>query len=369
MRYFITSILLVISYIYFFVTLIRYEILNENKNLAPSKLQRKKILLYTKIFGKTSKWMERSCEELNCELTKDKSLFSTSDAVVFHHADLYSIKDYPKRFFESQKFIFYTLESPYATRAFGPENYFNWIMSYNYKSDITFTYGSKWRKCKGLCNRVPYDSSKILSTKRNRGIVGYISNCYSNSRREKIVEKLRKYIPTTIFGKCSVDRAKQKNGCKQSDYKCEEEVINSYYFYFAFENAICNNYVTEKYWSRYSFNSVPIVMKRYIYEDLNIPSSSFIAVDDFKSAKEMGDYLNYLMNNKNEYLKYFEYRNESVEVIGSDEYHFMNGFCNICKKLRENDKDNKVINNILDTLFKINKCISRKDMHNFANSW
>ena len=29
---------------------------------------------------------------------------------------------------------------------------------------------------------------------------------------------------------------------------------------------------------------------------------SFIAVDDFKSVKEMGDYLNYLMNNKTAYM-------------------------------------------------------------------
>ncbi|KAK6020346.1 hypothetical protein OSTOST_14000 [Ostertagia ostertagi] len=37
----------------------------------------------------------------------------------------------------------------------------------------------------------------------------------------------------------------------------------------------------------------------------DVPSESFIALDDFNSTKELGDYLNFLRNNDTAYLKYF----------------------------------------------------------------
>ncbi|PIO72635.1 hypothetical protein TELCIR_05428, partial [Teladorsagia circumcincta] len=39
----------------------------------------------------------------------------------------------------------------------------------------------------------------------------------------------------------------------------------------------------------------------------DVPSGSFIALDDFKSTKELGDYLNFLRKNDTAYLKYFEW--------------------------------------------------------------
>uniref|UniRef100_A0A0N4Z8E3 Fucosyltransferase n=1 Tax=Parastrongyloides trichosuri TaxID=131310 RepID=A0A0N4Z8E3_PARTI len=371
-KYKFLIILLILSFTYIYISFLDKinDTLTEYKNrfFEPSYRLKKRILLYTKVFGQSSDWTVKGCEELNCELTEDKSLFSTSDAVVFHHADLGGIYNYPTRSFEKQKFVFYSLESPFLVRSFGPQNYFNWIMSYNDKADITFTYGSKWRKCNKICNHLPYNSSKILSAKTNRGIIGYISNCKTNSARLKIINALRKYVPIVFYGECALSN-EPKEACKKFDYECERVVINSYYFFIAFENALCDNYITEKYWARYSFDSIPIVIKRDIYENLNIPSSSFIAVDDFKSAKEMGDYLNYLMNNTKEYLKYFEYRKQNIEVMDEKEYHLMNGFCNLCKKLYENDKSNDVIKNVSINYLNINRCISKKDSDKFSDLW
>jgi alpha-1,3-fucosyltransferase len=72
-------------------------------------------------------------------------------------------------------------------------------------------------------------------------------------------------------------------------------------FYLSFENSICKDYVTEKFW-RFKKLIVPIVMKRDIYQNI-IPNSSFIAASDFKSSQELADYLQKLALNREEYLR------------------------------------------------------------------
>uniref|UniRef100_A0A0N5C070 Fucosyltransferase n=1 Tax=Strongyloides papillosus TaxID=174720 RepID=A0A0N5C070_STREA len=145
--------------------------------------------------------------------------------------------------------------------------------------------------------------------------------------------------------------------------------LNRYYFYFALENAVCNNYITEKYWKRFTFDSVPIVLNRTIYTDVDIPNSSFIAIDDFKTSKQMTDYLHYFIKNPSEYLKYFEYRKENITVVPDSENDLNNGFCALCSKIRHHIEDNKVIEHVNPIYEDINKCIPKKAMLDFANNW
>uniref|UniRef100_A0A0K0F9Z5 Fucosyltransferase n=1 Tax=Strongyloides venezuelensis TaxID=75913 RepID=A0A0K0F9Z5_STRVS len=312
--------------------------------------------------------MFNKCEPINCEFTIDKKLFSTSDGVVFHFADIES-GDLPTRAFPSQKFVYFSLEAPFSTIfRFSPDNYFNWIMSYNNKSDVRFEYGTKWIKSDGNHTRLNYTYDAIIPKKLYKGIVGYISNCNSNSARELVIRKLEKYIQVNIYGNCHINPISNKT-CTVSDYKCEKNLINNYYFYFALENAICNNYITEKYWKRFSFDSIPIVMKRKIYTDVGIPNSSFIAIDDFKTSEQMANYLHYLINNSSEYLKYFEHRQENITVVKESDYDLTNGFCDLCSKIRKNIDDKKIIKNINKIYKDINKCIPRNVMSDFANNW
>ena len=41
---------------------------------------------------------------------------------------------------------------------------------------------------------------------------------------------------------------------------CYEELAESYWFYLAFENSICNDYITEKFWRTLDLKTVPVVM-------------------------------------------------------------------------------------------------------------
>lgn len=74
-------------------------------------------------------------------------------------------------------------------------------------------------------------------------------------------------------------------------------------FYFAFENSICRNYVTEKFWNVKRL-IVPVVLSRKPFEELDIPSDSFIAADDFASPKHLAEHLINLSNDRDLYIKW-----------------------------------------------------------------
>ncbi|GMT08001.1 hypothetical protein PENTCL1PPCAC_30175, partial [Pristionchus entomophagus] len=63
--------------------------------------------------------------------------------------------------------------------------------------------------------------------------------------------------------------------------------INKYSFFFSGENSACKDYVTEKYWSRYHLPTIPIVLRREDYVNVNMLSHSVIALDDFDSPEAM----------------------------------------------------------------------------------
>ena len=72
------------------------------------------------------------------------------------------------------------------------------------------------------------------------------------------VEELMKYIPVDIYGRCGDYPCANKSGTFPCDYK----VATNYKFYLAFENSICVDYVTEKFFNNMLLPVVPIVMVR-----------------------------------------------------------------------------------------------------------
>lgn len=105
-----------------------------------------------------------------------------------------------------------------------------------------------------------------------------------------------------------------------------------YKFYLAFENANCRHYITEKLFENaLGRNILPIVMgaPREDYEKF-APQRSYIHVEDFKSPKDLADYLHILDKNINLYNAYFKWKGTG-EFIGSWKYLW----CRICAMLHD----------------------------------
>ena len=125
------------------------------------------------------------------------------------------------------------------------------------------------------------------------------------------------------FGICG-----RKKCRKNSD--CEETLTRDYKFYLAFENSVCQEYVTEKFFlTLQRFLVLPIVLSRSVVSKL-APNHSFIAVDDFESPQELAKYLLYLDRNPEIYLTYFWWRREFRVSRGL-------WLCDLCVKLWSED--------------------------------
>ncbi|CAK5100460.1 unnamed protein product [Meloidogyne enterolobii] len=103
------------------------------------------------------------------------------------------------------------------------------------------------------------------------------------------------------------------------------KLLASHMFYLAFENSVCKNYITEKFWYLKHL-IVPIVLSRRVFKKTKIPDNVYIAVDDFNNVEELAEHLLYLQKNRTAYMKYvyvfldifsryFSYESINVELI------------------------------------------------------
>ena len=70
-----------------------------------------------------------------------------------------------------------------------------------------------------------------------------------------------------------------------------------YKFYLAFENSLCRDYVTEKFYNPLLYWTVPVAYGGADYEAIGAPPNSYIDVRKFESARHLADYLTFLNKN------------------------------------------------------------------------
>ena len=214
-------------------------------------------------------WDGTPCEETRCQITFDKELLPFSDAVLVHrnwiqfqkHA-VEEILSRNKRPLE-QRWVFYTKESPANTPLIPLLNgFFNWTATYRRDGDFFVPYGSyaplkehNEQQTAGVIQ----DTSQTINLQSMEGevnhangkdklaLIGVSNHC--GGQRFELIRALMKYIDISFFGKCAdqfesnntfVCPRNLKNGC--------DEEIKRHKFYLAFENSLCIDYVTEKYW-------------------------------------------------------------------------------------------------------------------------
>lgn len=148
------------------------------------------------------------------------------------------------------------------------------------------------------------------------GLVMYLqSGCGAPSDRDSYVTELKKYVTVDSYGKCIHNKDLPKrlvNPVEAMDADELLDIIGQYKFMLAFENAICEDYITEKLWRTFKAGSVPVYKGSPSVKDWEPSDHSMIHVDDFKNPKQLADYLNFLNDNDAEYEKYLSYKIEGV---------------------------------------------------------
>ncbi|ESO95723.1 hypothetical protein LOTGIDRAFT_95386, partial [Lottia gigantea] len=286
------------------------------------------ILLWTPYFG-SEDWnydnratVFSSCPVSNCVLSYDKSELKSSDVLLFHTRDFYtSYYPLPKYRTNEQLWVLMNNESPVNEYLDYSKfnNFFNWTGSYHKNSEIHTPYGNVEKTSQTIVTK-----DAAVDEKRT-GVVWIASNCGDHARRQLLVHELQKYIHVDKFGSCGEGKLSSNS---------YEKVLRTYKFFLSFENSVCDDYITEKFFRMLRAGILPVVYGGGNYKEI-APPHSYIDIRDFNNAQEVADYLSYLERNNTAYNKYFKWRKEYKVTMGND-------WCKLCQTVNVKRIPNQV---------------------------
>ncbi|CAF1178640.1 unnamed protein product [Adineta steineri] len=290
-----------------------------------------------------------------CDITSDYKRFRQADAVVYHMRDGVDINRGKALRLPHQRFVFALWESPAHTANLEAyKEFFNWTMSYRHQSHVVTSYYSGNAYVHTSSNyyrlmlhenatrklnlttkiRDHRPSDEILQKKKLGTAAALISNCGGSSRRLQFVKELQRHIDVKVYGRCG-------EACS-GNMNCREFISQNYYFILSFENSICTDYTTEKFFAALEYPIVPVVFGRSNYSSF-IPPSGYIDTRQFSTMISLAKYLNETRSNKEKYLSYFSWKKDYVWGLGA----FFTPFCDLCLRLH---LDSKI--NIIDDIHK-----------------
>lgn len=313
--------------------------IGEKAKLA-SKSKEFTIILWTDFF-QTKDYIQNwqsNCDYTNCQFTSNRDSYHEADALMFHSADI-KTSDLPTGTRNpQQRWIYLNHESPSHT-VFQPvaalNGLINWTVTYRLDSDFSLSPVF-----------LPLESVKpelSINHYRPGKVAWFVSNCKTPSNRESYVDELKKYIRVDIFGTCG------NLTClpKMSD-QCYDTLSQKYYFYLSFENSLCPDYVTEKFFSILNYPIVPIVFGGADYSRI-APPNSYIDALSYDSPAKLADYLVHLMQTPEEYDVYFNWKRYHYQTYS----HYG---CKICSALNQPKQSTKTWDHLSEWWFEEAPC-------------
>mgnify|MGYP001184470493 CR=1 FL=1 len=216
-------------------------------------------------------------------------------------------------------------------------------------------------------------NEKVKIPEKTNLVAWTVSNCETASNREMTAKQLSNSLKKInqrldIFGakdcmssecvpgerKSCPDKHISFPSCPNDsrvnpDKKCVERVLGSYYFYLSWENSICEDYVTEKFYDALRRSIVPVVLEGGWYDRL-VPKGYdvFIRASDYDNTDELASRLVEISRNRTLYESYFKWREIPLHELPSGFLkHVVNAenpWCDLCRKLHEDDDDADRVN-------------------------
>lgn len=287
------------------------------------------------------------------------------DAVLFQGNNVPKVK--PLEMSSDQVFVYVNIETPWYLQYTNRINrffysFFNWTMTYRVDSDVPFLYGlilpktisienvSKSIELTGkMFSRHKHEQdigdgetfresgknySKVFQGKK-KTVLWFNSHCRTSSRREQYVNNIRKYLRVDEYGRCSNN---QTNPCPKHVAGCSDVLAKEYKFYLAFENSICDDYLTEKVFDWFR-RDIIVVVRGAKNKKSHLPNNTYIDTDDFKSPEHLAKYLIRLGSNNAEYTAFLR-RRDNFQVLDGDQYAQF-ALCHLCFRLYNLDRYRK----------------------------
>lgn len=239
-----------------------------------TKIRRTKFSIYDQLR------MDELSQILPCDIhiTYDRDKMSVADVVVFNLPFLYRELEGELEKPEHQIWVAWSYESevnyPWM---FSDElkDIFDLWMTYHLDSDIVLPY-------------YDYTFKEKLFTppcEKTKDVCMFISSPVNKSHRLEYISELIEYLPIDSYGNwrrnCVLDEDK--------GYITKLDIIKQYKFTIAFENAVSQDYVTEKFFEPLTVGSVPIYLGAPNIETFSPGEHAFIDVRDYTSPKDLAD--------------------------------------------------------------------------------
>ena len=293
----------------------------------------------------------------DCVFVSERSEYNESDAVII---SIYAthLTDYPAYRPPGQRWIAYLHESPQIMPTgkmdAGWRNLFTASMSYMLNADIPILFP---RYTSG--NHSKWNSDQLEKIRRNirvkvkqktKMVAWFVSNCKTPSDRETHVRELSKYIKVDVIGKCGNLTCHKKIGDKygkcgnvtcprsiEGEYgECDTMLDKHYKFYLAFENSLCEEYVTEKFNRMVNRDVIPVVLGGADYSAFTAPET-YLDVRNFTSPRRLAEFMKYLDKRTDIYVDYLMRKRSMV-------HQQRNALqCELCNYLHKNLHSNQRI--------------------------
>jgi len=299
-------------------------------------------------------YIMKGCRRRDCFCTDKRNFIPIEDfdAIVFYSRGV-ADSDRPAVRKPHQRYILWEVEPPLYLMSFRPDrwnNFFNWTHTYRRDSDFWEPWGmvNQFKPYPKPIDELIKESSlntEFTGTKK-KSVAWLVSNCSPRSGRNTFIRELQKYIDVDVYGRCGTMQCGRGPECWQ---KLESE----YFFYFAAENSLCKDYITEKFFNTFRYKVIPISFGGG--QDTNdyyfMPKKSYINAFDYQTPKELADFLIKLKSDVNEYSSYFWWKPYYRTWLG----RWKKAHCEICDQLHEN-KVSQTYKDIKDWWVTQSKC-------------
>ncbi|GHT84512.1 alpha-1,3-fucosyltransferase [Bacteroidia bacterium] len=270
----------------------------------------------------------------NIFLTTDKNLINDMDVVLFNvpHLAFHLKETITKK--SGQIWVGWNLEC---------EKNYPWILSKEIDSlfDIWMTYHPD-------CDvPIPYLNDTFIERLKlaaplfpEKDICMFISSPVNSSHRVEYLKELMKHIPIDSFGRLFHN----KDVANDTGYLTKQKILSGYKFVISFENAIYDDYVTEKFYDPLLAGSIPVYLGAPNIDVFSPGENAFVDVRKYSDPAELAMVLREYCQKKDSLDYFYEWKQNNLnpDFLEIANYQTVHPFERLIKRI-ENFKTKKMV--------------------------
>ncbi|KAL2100273.1 hypothetical protein ACEWY4_004667 [Coilia grayii] len=300
------------------------------------------------------------CGSNKCFFTVNRSFYShpSTQAFLFYGTD-FNVESLPLPRLEHHHWALFHEESPKNNYKLFHEpviTLFNHTATFSQHSHLPLVtqYLESLATLTSHAHLVPLAQKNQLRAEGLAPVVYVQSDCDPPSDRDVYVAELMRHIPVDSYGRClhNRDLPVSLRESTAMDDPAFHQLLARYKFILAFENAICDDYITEKLWRPLKLGVVPVYYGAPNVRHWLPSNRSAVVVNPDSEPKKLAEYLQRLDKNDGEYLTFLEWKHRQEvanERLVSDMKHrtwgvqdltqnnYIDEFeCMVCNRVWEN---------------------------------